>query len=284
MWISHQVRSRTSPDAVGHASRIAEVGSVGDAERRAGLRDGDAGDLPATQQRVRKACTLEEWQAVYVADRQVVTKVEIGTGTVGREIIGVNESSVIPVRRTVDGMAVSVGDTQRQIAHRPPSRGLQRVIDGICLIFQARDVAKTKDGPIRVGIVTACHSQIKECGRVGDGRTALAHGMRTAVARIGHIAQRVLDFWRNGQARGDVGIVGGRHREQLIQVSLLRQMCSLVSYIGDCCHDVAWQFFLHVQVPLLHVGPNGFAGNGVDRQWEQYAAGADVTVAINVEL
>src|SRR5258708_36256020 len=99
MWISHQIRSRTSPDAVGHASGITKVRTIRNAEWRSGLRDGDAGDLPATQQRARKACTLEEWPAVYVADRHVVTNVELGTGTVDCELLGRYGSAVLRVRR-----------------------------------------------------------------------------------------------------------------------------------------------------------------------------------------
>ena len=70
--IANQIGTRAGANAVADTGVVAKVGAIGHAEWRAGLSDGDAGDLPAAKQRVRQARALEERQAIDVADREVV--------------------------------------------------------------------------------------------------------------------------------------------------------------------------------------------------------------------
>src|SRR5260370_20758785 len=45
-------------------------------------------------------------------------------------------------------------------------------------------------------------------------------------------------------------------------------MCALAAYIGDREYDMGRQFFLDVQVPLLHVRPQSLVGNRKRRKRE----------------
>src|SRR5215831_4383943 len=80
--ISDEVGTRSCADAVGDTSRIAEVRAVGNANRRTSLCDGDTGDLPSAEKRVRKARSLEERQGIDIADSQVMANVEVRAATI----------------------------------------------------------------------------------------------------------------------------------------------------------------------------------------------------------
>src|SRR5580704_14147005 len=86
--IADEKGTRTGAHAIGDAGAIGEGSAIGYAEGKAGLGNRDAGNLPATKQRVRQARCLEERQAVDIADGQVMAHVKSRTGAVGGEVIG----------------------------------------------------------------------------------------------------------------------------------------------------------------------------------------------------
>src|SRR5258705_5075671 len=60
-------------------------------------------------------------------------------------------------------------------------------------------------------------------------------------------------------------------------------MRAFAADVGDGCYEMAGQFFLYVQVPLLNVRPNGLVRDGSDVEREQKGT-ADIAVAIDIEL
>src|SRR5580704_16063186 len=66
-WIADEVGTRPGANAIADAGAITKVRSVGDAERRARLRDGDARHLPAAEKCVLQSRRLGEGQCINVA-------------------------------------------------------------------------------------------------------------------------------------------------------------------------------------------------------------------------
>src|SRR5882724_6279088 len=110
-------------------------------------------------------------------------------------------------------MAVSVGDAEREVADGAMHRSLQRVIDGICLVFKAGDIAKALDRATEVGVVAASDAKVGE-SLACDGRSIGKFPVRGA---------RVAISLSNGLTRGK-GIVRGRDRKELVEVALLGQV------------------------------------------------------------
>src|SRR5579884_2035061 len=61
-------------------------------------------------------------------------------------------------------------------------------------------------------------------------------------------------------------------------------MSALAAHVRHGSNDVAGQFLLDAQIPLLQVRPNGLFGNRGHRQRKEQASAADVRVAGDVEL
>src|SRR5437660_1363944 len=118
--ISHQIGTRAScRRAVPHASVIWEAASVDNTERRAGLGNCDARDLPAGKRLVSQATAPEKRQRIDIADREAVAQIEIGTGPIPCDVVSVHERVVTAVRGIVDGVAVCVGEAQCKVAQCP---------------------------------------------------------------------------------------------------------------------------------------------------------------------
>ena len=62
--------------------------------------------------------------------------VKIGTRPVGGEIVGIYERAIAPIRRVINGMAVTVRRADRKLAYIATHRCLQGVVVGTCRIFQ----------------------------------------------------------------------------------------------------------------------------------------------------
>src|SRR5712692_1336373 len=169
--VTHQVGTGASANAIGYASAVSEIRTIGDAERIAGLGDSDAGDLPAAENMVRHACALEERQAINIADSQTVTLVKTGTGPVPSDVVGIHESAVKTIRGIVNRVAVSVRSAESQITHGALRRGLQGIINRIRCILEPSDVPKPEKWTQRVRIVPAGNAEICSC-LPGDGHTA----------------------------------------------------------------------------------------------------------------
>jgi hypothetical protein len=54
----------------------------------------------------------ENWQVVDVADRKNMTLIVAGAGAIGIQIVGVDESAVVAIRRIVDRVAIGVGERE----------------------------------------------------------------------------------------------------------------------------------------------------------------------------
>ena len=61
-------------------------------------------------------------------------------------------------------------------------------------------------------------------------------------------------------------------------------MSSLAAHVRGREHSVFKYLMLDIEVPLLHVWPDRFGGNGDHAQRELQAAAADLIVAIDVKL
>src|SRR5260370_1397122 len=118
---------------------------------------------------MRKSTGAEKGQAVDVANGEIVAQVEIGTGAIVGQIVGINENVGGSVRGVVDGMAVSIGKAQRQVTHGASRPDLQGMINGIRRV------------PKRVDVV-----EPRECGAYGrDTRNKSASNVQVAMLNGG---------------------------------------------------------------------------------------------------
>src|ERR671925_6862 len=159
MGIADDIGTRPCSDAVGHACSIAEICAVCDTEGRASLSNGNAGNLPAAENVVPESRSLIERQGVNIAERQVVPQIEIGTAAICRKVVSVHERVVVSVGGVVDGMAVGVGQAHRQVANGASHSGLHGIVDGVCLILKASEVAVAYVWTQRIGVIAACHAK-----------------------------------------------------------------------------------------------------------------------------
>ena len=102
--------------------------SIAETERSAGLKGCKSGKLPAAQQRVRQAFLSEEGHVVNVADIQDMALIEIRAGPSAAQIVGIDEVSIVAIRRIVQRMAIGVCQIEIQPAHVTADRNLQRVV------------------------------------------------------------------------------------------------------------------------------------------------------------
>src|ERR1700683_4963568 len=90
-----------------------------------------------------------------------MSHVEGGTSPIGGDVVRIHKRGITAIGRIVDGVAVGVCEAQRQIAHGALRRDLQRVVDGVGLVLQLRNIAEAwVSGAERVWIVPACDPQI----------------------------------------------------------------------------------------------------------------------------
>ena len=160
MGITDEVGTRACANTISHASRVTKIRSVGDAEGCASLGDGDAGDLPAPEYVMREPRSFVERQCINVADRQIVAHIEVGTGSVGGEVVGVHEIAVISIRGVIERMAECVGKAHGEVPQCAPGGHLHRVVAGVRLIFQAGDGAESHVRAERVGIIATSNAEI----------------------------------------------------------------------------------------------------------------------------
>src|SRR5438876_10014134 len=80
-----------------------------------------------------------------------------------------------------------------------------------------------------------------------------------------------------------VWVLGKRCRVNLIQILSPAQVCTLASNIRNACHDLLRQLVLHIEVPLLDVGPPWFCRNDVESQRERQTP-ADACIASVIGL
>ena len=107
------------------------------------------------------------------------------------------------------------------------------------------------------------------------------------------VRQRENQAALNGRGLGgDRGIVGGvgfkelakgvlahRQSQPLVELTLDCQVGSFAANICDVGHEIIGQFVLNAEAPLLSVGPDGFIGNGSDRQGEGHRRTAGISHA-----
>src|SRR5580704_15358643 len=162
MRIADPVRiGAVGSDAVGDAGVVAE-NSVGDAEGRAGIESGDAGVLPVGEQDFGDAFALAGGDVVNVADGENVALIEIGTGIVALQVVGVDEIDVLPVRFIVERMRVGVGDGDGERSDRAADGNLQGIVVGAGAVFFSGDIAVAGEvGAHQIGVdVAAGHVEI----------------------------------------------------------------------------------------------------------------------------
>src|SRR6202034_3906460 len=159
MRIADHVRiGAVGSDAVGDAGVIAE-NSVGDAEGRAGIESGDAGVLPVGEQDFGDAFALAGGDVVNVADGENVALIEIGTGIVALQVVGVD---VLRARFIVERMRVGVGDGDGERSDRAADGNLQGIVVGAGAVFFSGDIAVAGEvGAHQIGVdVAAGHVEI----------------------------------------------------------------------------------------------------------------------------
>src|SRR5215472_14446234 len=276
MRIADQIGARASAHTVGYAGGIAILGAIPHTERRTGLSNRDAGDLPTAEYVVLQPRSLVDGQGINVAEGHIVAHVKIGTSPILGDVIRIHESAVIAIRGVINGVAVGVGKAHGEITNRTQRRSLKGVVYGVCLIFQPGDASVTKKRTQRVWIITAGHAEVRG-GLAGNWFTVGERARRGQTVAVGV---------------GDGLSLGERirrriHRLQLVEVTLQGQVCSFGSHVGTCDHNVPWQVPLHIEVPLLHVRPNGLIRYGVDAEGEERdesSTAANVRITVYIKL
>src|ERR1051325_378970 len=100
---------------------------------------------------------------------------------------------------------------------------LQRVVNGIGLVFQSRKVTVPQVRTGWVGIVAAGNAEINQ--RLAGNRCATRTDcVRTAVAGINRISAGVINFRCDGLSGGYIRIGRSSDRHELVQVRLLRKV------------------------------------------------------------
>src|SRR5882757_1623755 len=168
-------------------------------------------------------------------------------------------------------MAVGVGEAERQVADSAVHGSLQRVVDGVGLVFKARNVAEALERASEVGVIAAGDAKIRLCLCSvwrSVGQRAGANGVAVILCNRLAGSERIVRSW-NGK--------------ELVHVALLRKVCTFAADVRHGRDDVARKFLLDVEVPLLDVRPNHFVRDGADGKREENAS-ADPTVTADVEL
>src|ERR1700733_1705478 len=257
MRIADHVRiGAVGSDAVGDAGVVAE-NSVGDTEGRAGIESGDAGVLPVGEQDFGDAFALAGGNVVNVADGENVALIEIGTGVVAFQVVGVDEIDVLPVGFIVERVRVGVGDGEGQRSDGAAEGNLQRIVIGAGAIFFSGDIAKAGEvGAHQVGVDVAA----------SDVEIILHRsGQSTDSSSIGETSQAIVRVQWN--TRG-VGILASRSGEQLVEIALIGEISAFAADVSKGADGVLEELVLNGDIPLLGVGPDGFVGNGSDGQGE----------------
>src|SRR5580658_7466106 len=154
-------------------------------------------------------------------------------------------------------MRVRVSDGDGERSDGAAHRNLERIVIGAGAVFFSGDIAKAGEvGAHQIGVyVAAGHVEI-----ILDRLRQRADG-----SSIGHAIHAVTIGKRNARS---VGILAGGSGEQLVEVALIGEIGALAADVSDRADGVLEEFMLNADIPLLRVGPDGFSGNGSDRQGE----------------
>src|ERR1700746_2255656 len=86
--------------------------------------------------------------------------VNIRTGTVGKEVVGIHKVGIGTGGCVIDSVAPSIRAAELQTAHISARRQLQRMICGGGCVFLPPDRAETQERAEEVRIVTASHVHV----------------------------------------------------------------------------------------------------------------------------
>src|SRR5882757_892001 len=116
---------------------------------------------------MRQPGPFEEGQGIDIADGEAMAHVKGGACSIGSDVVGVQEGGIRAIRGIVDGMAVRIRNAHGQIADGALRGGLEGMVDGVSLVLELRERAKTREsGTERVSTVAAGDPQIwQRCGR-----------------------------------------------------------------------------------------------------------------------
>src|SRR5882762_915722 len=277
MRVPNQIGTGPRANAVANASTVAKVRAIGDAEGVAGLGDSNPGELPAAEKFVLKTTAPEKRQGIDVADSKIMALIEIGAASICGDVVGIYERPIEAIRGIIDGMAISICNAQSEISESASRRELQGMIDRVGRILETSDVAEPREWPVGIGVVSTSDAQVYE-SLSGDRGAARGKKVPTHVRRTVAGGNRFARL---------VGVGGSRDWMELINISLKRQVRAFAAHVGHCSHDVGRQFPLNVQMPLLDVGPNGLARDGIHgkrKEGNNPAAATNVPVSSYVEL
>src|ERR1700674_1371872 len=197
--------------------------------------------------------------------------VEVGTGSKSIEIVSIDQTDVSVVGGVVDGVAVRVGKIQLKSADAVAHRSFESMVNVRRRLLFAGDTANAVIGTERISDgATSSDSKV-------NGRTK-GKAVRSYLVRNGYAARSCAV---GGDAVGVgcgaaicsahrltrlVGILRKRDRLELVQCELASEMDSRAADIRQRCHRVSGDVVLNVQMPLLHIGPDRFVGNGNETQ------------------
>ncbi len=97
----------------------------------------------------------------------------------------------------------------------------------------------------------------------------------------------VVKFAQSGADNGRpcrVRVAARGYRHELVRVTKQGKVSAFAAHVRDGKNYVRREFLLHVEVPLLHVGPDGLVGNGINGQRKEQPAATDVAVSHDVNL
>jgi hypothetical protein len=121
------------------------------------------------------------------------------------------ERVVIAIGRIVNGVAVSVGEAELQIADSALNGGLQGVVNGIGHVVQVGDIAITQDRPERIRIVAAGDTEI-DCRLSRNGGSPRPDRHCCAISLIGYVAISVGKLRRDRHTGSRIWIGGSLDR------------------------------------------------------------------------
>ncbi len=179
---------------------------------------------------------LEERQRIDIAEREVVAHVEIGTRAIRGNVVSIDEKAIGSIRGIINGMAIRVGETQRQIADRALHADLKSVVNGVCLIPERRNSAVAREcGAKQVRVrATSGNREVDRC-LPGDRYTTRRHRISgyalcvkscPTVRRDGGRGDRLTNCFANF-----VGVRGKGRGVELVGVVFQRQMCAFASHV-----------------------------------------------------
>src|SRR2546430_1604920 len=143
-----------------------------------------------------KPTALEKLEAVDVADSEVMPHVEIRASPIGGKVVGIDERGVAAVGGIVDGMAISVGHTQRQVTHGALHSHLQGMIDLIRFISKRIDVVESREcGTNRSSADDIPASNRKIAGHLTGNGCAIYRATSEVRGRTNGVSRQTRAVW-----------------------------------------------------------------------------------------